>query len=202
MKTKTNKKTVKTAVKPFTPKADTPHLERGKEFLSLRKQGMSVDQIVAMYKKLGIKKLAAPTIYNAIKLVKAPQFVKDAVANGSIPASATVELLKPLRATSGANKGRKVKESPEDFEKRVQAKLDELLGEREGRRELLEKGGFTAEGNVKLTKTRTLAIVAKNLRSIKGSLKNPRAAAIIEFEKALSSGASVDELVAMASKRG
>jgi polyhydroxyalkanoate synthesis regulator phasin len=195
---KTATKAVKTEVKPFTPKEGIPNLSRGREFLALRKQGKSVAQIVAIYKKAGIKKVGAPTVYNAIKLVEAPKFVQEALAAGTITASEATQLVKPLRATSGARKGRMVEESQEDFVARVKSSLEELTAEREARRATLAKAGFVSEGTPKFTKSRTLSIVVNNLRSLKGSLKNPRIAALVEFEKALANGATVDELVALA----
>lgn len=204
------KKTAKTATKKattkkvatkkaatFAPNPDKANMERGNEFLSLRKAGHSVPQIIKMYGDAGIS-LQTPVVYSAIKLAKAPKFVRDAVHSGAIPATEAVQLLKPLRATKGEMKGRMVEESQEEFVARVQASLDAAIAEREARREKLEKAGFTSEGQVKFTKTRTFAIVAANLSKVKGALKNPRLAAIIEFEKALNSGATVEELMATA----
>lgn len=184
-------------LKKFVPKQEADHLSRGKEFAYLQSIGQNVEQILSLYERFGIKHLASPTIYNAIKIYKAPSFVRKAISNGSIPASAALEILKPLRKN-----GRMVEETAKAYEARLREDLDEIIADREKRRATLEKAGFTSdEGQVKLTKMRTMTMVEQNLRAIKGSLKNPRAAAIMEFTKALNNGATVEELLELARRK-
>lgn len=184
-------------LKKFVPKQNLDHLSRGKEFVYLQSIGRNNEQILSLYRKLGIKRLAIPTIYNAIKIYKAPAFVRNAIRDGEIPASDALKILKPLR-----EEGHMVEEAPEAYEARLREHLDELISEREQRRTKLEEAGFTNdEGQVKFTKMRTMAMVEQNLRAIKSALKNPRAAAIMEFTKALNDGATVEELMELARRK-
>lgn len=206
MKTKITKKTAvkktvkKAAVKKqFSPNPDLNKLERGAEFAYLQSQAYSIDEIVAIYRKSGIS-IAVPTVYNALRISNAPSFVRQAIDKGEVKASEVLDLLKPLR--DGDNK--KMPETYKEFEARVKEGLDALIAERQERREMLEKAGFSNEdGGLKLTKIRTVKMIGKSLSKIRKSdvLKNPRAAVILEFIKALEDGQSHEEILKLIKKK-
>lgn len=201
MKTKTAKtakaKTAKKAA--FSPNPDLNKLERGAEFAYLQNQGKTIDEIIAIYRKNGIS-IAVPTVYNALRISSAPDFVRKAIDQGAVKASEVLDLLKPLRDRYN----KKVSETTKEFETRVKDALDALIAERQERRAMLEKAGFSNdEGSLKLTKIRTVKMVGKSLSKIRKSdvLKNPRAAVILEFIKALEDGQSHEDILKLIKKK-
>ena len=75
----TAKKTATKKAATFAPNPDKANMERGNEFLSLRKAGHSVPQIIKMYGDAGIS-LQTPVVYSAIKLAEIDRFMSQPTA--------------------------------------------------------------------------------------------------------------------------
>lgn len=180
------------AVSKFTPKfnPDTTInlMDRGKEFIAMKKGGMSQQEIVKFYASKGIE-LSIPAYYNAVRLANAPKYVHDAIQAGEVKATSVLPLL--------IRKGSK---NEKDFEARLRAGLTKLVEDRKARRTMLKKGGFTGangKGATKLTKARTVSLVGQSLEKIRksGALKDAGAKAVLEFINGIKENKTSEELV-------
>lgn len=183
---KTAKKATAKQAKPFTPKAGLNILERGKEFLSLQRTGLNVDDIRALYKKEHGIKFSTPTFYNAIRIEQAPKFVHEAIDSGDVKASEVLPLLQG-----------QTKMAPAAFEAKLQKGLNALIRDRKKKATMLKKSGFAGEGSLKLTKNRKVAMVGQSLQKIRasGALKDAGSKAVAEFIEGLNQNMSVEALL-------
>lgn len=154
---KASPKAVKTAKKTATKKVDLPKLvvdpkgdknilERGGEFLALRKKGYSQSAIIAAYQNAGMN-LSGPAFYNAVKIARAPKEVLEAVRSGKVPPTLILPFLK--RRFS---------------DEQIVEKVNVLMGERDKHSKFLQKSGFN-EGS-KLTLGRTVDVIRKKLEKL------------------------------------
>ncbi len=178
----TAKKTAKKAAKkevPFSPAPDLNILQRGGEFLSLKKKGMKPAQIIALYATFGIN-VSVPTYYNAVRIATAPDFVQKVIASGELKASKILPFLKRKKTIA-----------------KLRKEMGILRGERKERIATLKEAGF--KGASKVTKNRIVHMVGQNLQKIRrsGALKDARGKAVLDFIKALEQGKTADQLLSL-----
>lgn len=180
-------KTKKVAMKliVLNPPKDRSLLERGGEFLKLRKQGFKQGQVIRMYANAGIE-VSTPAYYNAVKIARAPQEVRDAIREGKVAPTLVLPFLKK-------------KLSPAQIVER----LNELVAQREKHSKFLEKSGFgdSSETALKLTKGRIIGLIGKKLQKIQKSeaLTDVRGQAVLAFIKQLENthdAQAIDDIVA------
>lgn len=168
---KAKAKTKKAALKliKITPVPNRTILERGNEFLKLRKQGFSQSQVITMFANEGIA-VSTPAYYNAIKIATAPKDVRDAISEGKVAPTLVLPFLKK-------------KLSP----KQISERLAELVAAREQHATFLKKSGF-GDGNAsKLTMGRIVSVVRQRLEKLKKSkaLSDARGQAVLSVMQAL-----------------
>ena len=167
--------------KAFKIDPDLKKNRRGKEFLFLQENGLTYSQIIVLYKQRG-NALSAPTIYGAMKIAEAPEFIHQAIDQGKIKASAVLALME------GAGS-----------QKEIAQRLKDMVQERKQRVAMLKQNGFSG---TKMSKTRTVAIVLNSLQEIRksGSLKSAGQKAVLEVLDGLRQNKTAEELLAMISR--
>lgn len=155
-------------------------LERGNEFLSLRRKGYSQSQIIAMYGNAGIE-VSTPAYYSAIKIARAPKAVRDLIREGKVAPTLVLPFLKKRMS-----------------DPQIVQMATELAEQREKHSQFLQKSGF-AEGS-KLTLGRAVAVIRKKLERLqKTNALSERGQAALALTKALANvhdAESIDALVA------
>lgn len=160
----------------FKPKANLKVVQRGKEFLALRKKGLSYNQIIALYADKGIP-VSVPALSGAMRLAEAPDFAHEAIASGELTSSDVGSMLRASKT-----------------DEQIVKELKVLIAQRKNRKSFLKKNGFDGS---KITKGRTVSIVADSLRQIResGALKSAAQKAVLEFVEGLQEKKSVEELL-------